>query len=181
MEEVKPFIGIKRLWYGDVISEDMTVAKLKSWIQSATEVKNSHQDTFQYTQDDPSVTDYINELTGKPYYRDITSEGNKTIAFTIGEYSFEDKVALQGGSLVKESEEVVGWAAPDTLELIYKGIVAQTKTGNYIAFTYAGIIGKTNTVEKNMGLGVTAVAMDNPNAGVKDEYWFKKKDVDKEL
>ena len=71
---MKPFIGIKQIWYGDVFSAAVTAATLKTWFQTATEVKNSHQDTFQYTQDDPSVTDYINELTGKPYYRDITSE-----------------------------------------------------------------------------------------------------------
>ena len=63
---MKPFIGIKQLWYGDVITAAVTATTLKTWLTSATEVKNSHQDTFQYTQDDPSVTDYINELTGKP-------------------------------------------------------------------------------------------------------------------
>lgn len=174
---MKPFIGIKQIWYGDVFSAAVTTATLKTWLKKATEVKNSHQDTFQYTQDDPSVTDYINELTGKPYYRDITSEGNKTIAFTIGEYAFKDKVALQGGKLVGAGEGD-GWEAPDNPELIYKGIVAKTKTGHYVVFTYAGIVGKTTMAEKNMGLGVSAVAMDNPTDAVKDEYWFDGAKVD---
>ncbi len=177
MGQLKPFIGIKRLWYGDVITEAVTTEKLKTWIKTATEVKNSHDGTFQYTQDDPSVTDYINELTGKPYYRDMTSEGNKTIAFTIGEYEFEDKAALQGGTLIKESEVVVGWEAPKTPELIYKAVVAMTKTGNFVVFTNAAVIGKTNMQEKNMGLGLTAVAMDNTNDGVADELWFNGKNV----
>ena len=172
MGKLKPFIGIKKMWYGDVITEAVTIEKLKTWIGEATEVKNSHDGTFQYSQDDPSITDYINELTGKPYYRDVTNEGNKTIAFTIGEYEFEDKVALQGGELIKEATNVVGWEAPKTPELIYKGVVAQTKTGNFVVFSNAGIVGKTNMQEKNMGLGLTAVAMDNPNEGVADEYWF---------
>lgn len=103
---------LSNFWYGDVITAAVTATTLKTWLTSATEVKNSHQDTFQYTQDDPSVTDYINELTGKPYYRDMTNQGNKTIAFTIGEYAFEDKVALQGGKLVKETNTVVDGKLP---------------------------------------------------------------------
>ena len=175
---MKPFIGIKQIWYGNVFSAAVTTATLKEWLRAANEVKNSHQDTFQYTQDDPSVTDYINELTGKPYYRDITSEGNKTIAFTIGEYAFNDKVELQGGRLVGSEDGGDGWEAPDNPELIYKGIVAKTKTGHYVVFTYAGIVGKTTMAEKNMGLGVSAVAMDNPTDAVKDEYWFDGAKVD---
>lgn len=166
---MKPFIGIKRIWYGNPIDTTMTSETLKTWLATATEVKNSHQDTWSYTQDDPSVTDYINELTGKPYYRDMTDSGNKTITFTLGVYSFEDRVALMGGTIVGENE---GWASPETPELIYKGVVGQTKTGNYIVFTNAGIVAKTNTVEKNLGLGVTAIAMDNETEGVSDEYLF---------
>lgn len=166
---MKPFIGIKKIWYGDPMTEAMTSSKLKSWLSTAKEVTNSHQDTWSYTQDDPSITDYINELTGKPYYRDMTDSGNKTISFTMGVYAFEDRIALIGGSLVGDGE---GWASPETPELIYKAVVGQTKTGNYIVFTNAGIVGKTNAVDKNLGLGVTAVAMDNDNEGVADEYMF---------
>lgn len=166
---MKPFIGIKKIWYGEPISEAMTAAKLKTWLGTAKEVLNSHQDTWSYTQDDPSITDYVNELTGKPYFRDITDAGAKTIAFTMGKYSFEDRVSLIGGEIVDEG---AGWAAPENPELVYKAVVGQTKTGNYIVFTNAGIVGKTNTVEKNLGLGVTAVAMDNETEGVADEYMF---------
>lgn len=172
---MKPFIGIKKIWYGEPIEAPLTASALKTWLSSATEVKNSHQDTWGYTEDDPSVTDYINELTGKTYYRDITANGAKTIAFTLGEYGFEDKVALQGGKLVGSGD---GWEAPENPELVYKAVVGMTKTGNYVVFTYAGIVGKTNFVEKNMGLGVSAVAMDNPNDGVSDEYWFNGEKVD---
>lgn len=175
---MKPFIGIKQIWYGETIETAVTASSLKAWLATATEIKNSHQDTFQYTQDDPNVTDYINELTGKPYYRDMTSEGNKTIAFTIGEYDFATKAELQGGTVIKENTTEVGWAAPETPGLVYKSIVGKTKTGNYVVFTNAGIVGKTNMAEKNMGLGVSAVAMDNPNEGVADEYWFDGEKVD---
>ena len=172
---MKPFIGIKNIWYGDPITEAMTASKLKTWLETATKVKNAHQDSWSYTQDDPSTTDYINELTGKPYHRDVTGAGNKTIAFTLGVYNFEDRVELIGGKLV---EDGAGWASPDETNLVYKAVVGQTKTGNYIIFTNAGIVAKTNTVEKNLGLGVTAVAMDNENEGVADEYLFDGEKVD---
>ena len=172
---MKPFIGIKKIWYGEPIAEALTAEKLKTWLGTAKEVTNSHQDTWSYTQDDPSVTDYINELSGKPYYRDMLNAGNKTITFTLGVYSFEDRVALIGGEVI---EEGAGWAAPRNPELVYKAVVGQTKTGNYIVFTNAGIVAKTNTVEKNLGLGVTAVAMDNEVVEVADEYMFDGEKVD---
>lgn len=173
MAEVQ-FIGIKRLWYANVITTEMTTASLVALLKDTAtkEVKNSHQDTFEYNQDDPDITDYINELTGKPYYRDMTSEGAKTITFTIGSYDFNDKVALQGGSLIEDGGNVVGWSAPDNPQIIYKSIIAQTKTGHFVVFTKAGVVGKTTMADKNMGLGVTATCMDNPALGVKDEYWF---------
>ena len=91
---MKPFIGIKKIWYGDVITEAVTKTTLKTWLGTATEVKNSHQDTWQYTEDDPTYTDYINELTGKIYYRDVTQNGAKTITFTMGEFTFDDKARM---------------------------------------------------------------------------------------
>lgn len=169
---MKPFIGIKKIWYGDPLTAAPTAAGLKTILAGMTEVNNSHEGTWSYTQDDPSVTDYINELTGKPYYRDATNSGNKTIAFTMGVYSFEDRVALQGGEVITEGDGTVGWKSSSAPQLVYKCIVAQTKTDNFIVFTNAGVIAKTNAAEKNLGLGVTAVAMDNTNSSVSDEYLF---------
>lgn len=172
---LKPFIGISKIWYGDVIDEALTAAALKTWLSTAEEVENSHQDTWTYTEDDPTYTDYINELTGKIYYRDVTQKGAKTIAFTMGEWSFDDKVELQGGEKVGTDD---GWASSDTPGIVNKAIVGKTKTGNYIVFTNAAVIAKGNQVEKNIGLGVTAVAMSNPNEGVKSDYMFDGAKVD---
>ena len=175
---MKPFIGIKNIWYGPSLKEAPTAAGLRNLLKTMTQVTNSHEGSWSYTQDDPSVTDYINELTGKPYYRDATNSGNKTIAFTMGVYNMADRVALQGGEEVKEkvgtsqTAESVGWKSSSAPQLVYKCIVAETKTGNFIVFTNAGIVAKTNAVEKNLGLGVTAVAMDNESASVADEYLF---------
>ena len=100
------------------------------------------------------------------------------MAFTMGEYAFEDKKELQGGELVKDEQTVVGWKEPEVAEIINKAVVGMTKTGNYIVFTNAAVIGKGNFVEKNIGLGVSAVAMENSIAGVAGEYWFDGEKVD---
>ena len=172
---LKPFIGIKKIWYGNVFAAAVTASTLKTWLGTATEVKNSHQDTWGYTEDDPAFTDYINELTGGIYFRDVTSKGVKTITFTMGEYELADLVALRGGEKVGTDE---GWAAPDEAGIVNMGVVAMTKTGNYIVFSNAAVIGKGNQVEKNIGLGVTAVALDNPNDDVKSDYLFDGSKVD---
>lgn len=167
------FIGIKKLWYTDSLTAAPTKAGMATLVAAATEVKNVHQDTWGYSQDDPSVEDYINELTGKPYYRDAQDQGNKTITFTMGEYDYANKAALQGGTVIEESGAAVGWKAPDSPGIIYKAIIALTKTDSYIVFTNAGIIGKGDQQQKAIGLGVTAVAMENTLAtGISDEYWF---------
>lgn len=167
---LKPFIGIMRIWYGDTIGEAVTATNLPTLIGSMTEVKNSHQDTWGYTQDDPTYTDYINELNGEIYFRDVTQRGANTITFTMGEWEFTDKVALEGGEVIGSD---AGWGSTDDFATINKSIVAQTKTGNFIVFTNASIVAKNNQVEKNIGLGVTAVAMTNSTAGVKARYMFK--------
>lgn len=174
------FIGIKRLWYTDVLSTAPTQDGIATLISSATEVKNVHQGTWGYSQDDPSVTEYINELTGKPYYRDKESDGNKTIAFTLGEYDYEDKAALQGGTVITTGSSpnlnVVGWKSSGALENIEKCIIALTKTDRYIIFTDALIVAKTDVQEKAMGLGISAVALENKNSttgsAIEAEYWF---------
>lgn len=177
MAKNKPFIGIKRIWYGDVLTEANTPAKLAAWLKTATEVLNSHEGTWGYSQDDPSVTEYKNELNGQVYYRDKTDEGAKTITFSIGVYSWKNKVDLQGGTMlddkgaVTQSEDTAaGWASSQDLININKCLVAQTKTGNYIVFPNAAIVAKGDQQDKNIALGISAVAMESETAGVAGEY-----------
>lgn len=170
---MKPFIGLKRVWYGDVVTTvtaaatGYTPAELKTQIGKMTEIKNVHQDTWGYEESDPSVTDYINELTGQPYYRDITQAAIPTISFTLGEYAFTDKAALQGGKATAD-----GWERTDMTALVEKSIVAMTKTGNFIFMPRANITGKGNFVEKNIGLGVSAVPLETGVEGLASEKWF---------
>lgn len=167
---MKPFIGLKRVWYGEALKTAPTASGIPALVKTMTEVTNVHEGTWSYSQDDPTTTDYINMLTGQPYYRDVTNAGAKTIAFTMGQYEFEDLVNLSGGEVIDGEN---GWAASSAPQLFYKAVIAETKTGNVIVFTNAGIIAKTNAAEQNLGLGVSAVAMDNENKGVASEYRFK--------
>lgn len=175
---MKPFIGIKQLWYGNVLTSDLAdAAAVATLVQSMTEITNVHEGTWGYSHDDPSVTDYVNELTGQPYYRDKTSLGARTINFTLGVYDFATKAALQGGEVITktvESETVtVGWKSSGALENVNKCIVAKTKTGNWIVFSNASIVAKGDQQEKNIGLGITAVCMENETSGVQAEYMFE--------
>ena len=174
----KQFIGIKNIWYADSISaitgEALSGLEVKTLLADAstTKVTNLHQDTWGYAEDDASVTDYINELTGLVYYKDVTQAGAVTISFTLGEYAYADKAALQGGTSTATSWNRGGIANID------KCIIAQTKTGNYIVFPKASILGKGNFVEKNIGLGISAVAMETGVTGLAAEVWFDQTEVE---
>ncbi|MDR2913685.1 MAG: hypothetical protein LBV74_02435 [Tannerella sp.] len=172
----KSFIGIKRLWYAPSIASiasaasGLTSAEVLALIANAStkEIKNIHQDTWGYEESDPTVTEYINQLTGKPYYRDAEQQGVPTISFTLGEYEYEDKAALQGGKATAGS-----WERSDSPEIIEKCIIAEAKTGEVIVFPRASVLGKGNYVEKNIGLGVTAVPVDTGVSGLASEKWFR--------
>jgi hypothetical protein len=162
----KPFIGIKAIYYGEPIAEAVTKEKLTTWLSTATAVENVHQDTWSYEQSDPEIEDYVNELDGKIYYRDPKTAGSKTISFTLGKYDAKTKAELCGGTATEDDM----WYSSDEIPLVNKAIVAVTKSGNTIVFTNASIVAKAAAASKNIGLGVTAVAMDNNTPGVADEY-----------
>lgn len=181
----KAYIGIKRVLYGDALKAMPTGttkfdgAALAAMLASVgtedaklTEVKNVHQDTWGYEESDPSVTEYINQLTGQAYYRDMEQAGIPTISFTLGEYSLEDKASLQGGEVIDGA-----WHRKDMLKPIAKLIVAQTKTDEWIVMPNANIVGKGNFVQKNIGLGVAAVPVETGVDGLSAEIWFNGSDV----
>ena len=172
---MEKFIGIKQIFYGPVMTTApasfaavQNLLTPQSGESNFKEVKNVHQDTWGYEQAEPNFDDYINELKGTTYYRDMTDRGTKTINFTMGEYEFQTKADLQGGTATDTS-----WTAPDVMQEIKKAIVAITKTGNMIVFTNAAISGRVDQQQKALGLGVSATAMENETDGVADEYWFK--------
>lgn len=177
------FIGIKKLWYGDVLTgsslTNLTQDGITTIISGMTPVLNVHEDTWGYEETDPEISEYINELNGLPYYVDETKQGIPTISFTLGEYEYQQKKDLQGGDIVKkggsgtDANDAVGWKRPTELSVIYKCVVALSKTGVYIIFPKAQITGKGDVQEKNIGLGVQAKAVETGIEGLAAEYWIK--------
>lgn len=168
------FIGIKQLWYGEeiTVATNLNQSGIATLIAAMTEVTKVHEDTWGYEESDPETTEYNNELTGQPYYIDNVKQGQPTISFTLGEYQYQQKADLQGGTVEMNGTTPVGWSRPTTLDTIYKSIIALSKTGVYIVFPKAQITGKGDVQEKNIGLGVQAKAVEGSN-GLSTEYWFK--------
>lgn len=168
----KTIVGIKKLWYAEPIKSSLTgtdVFNLTKDGGSAKEISNVHGSTWVYEEAEPSTTDYINQLTGKVYYRDSVP-GAVQISFSIGQYDYLTKEALQGG---KTGDSGKSWSRDDSNELIYKAIIAQTKDNTFIVFPNAAITARGGMVEdKVLGLLMTAVAMETGNAGVPSEKWF---------
>lgn len=169
------FIGLKKLWYGDVLNSAPAYNDMATLVAGMTEVTNVHQDTWSYEEADPETTEYVNELTGQNYYVDMTKQSIPTISFTLGEYQFQQKADLQGGTVILESTLPVGWKKPTEMNVVYKAIVALSKTDTYIIFPKAQITGKGDVQEKNIGLGVSALCCETGNSSIAPEYWIKKK------
>lgn len=164
---MKPFIGLKAVYYGDVLAAKLTKESFKTWLTTAKKIENVHEGTWKYEQEDATETEYINELTGEPYFVDQEKKGKKTMSITIGEYDVTTRVDLAGG---KALDAGLGWEAPEGIPVIEKCFVGLTKTGNYIVFPKASIKAKADTQNKNVGLGITATAMATGVAGLQTEY-----------
>lgn len=169
---MKPFIGLKQIWYGaPLTTAPSDGAAVTTLVSGFTEIKNVHEGTWTYTQDDPTVTEYINELTGASYYRDAETAGQKNINFSLGSYDYADKAALGGGTVIAGGK---GWAPSSEFAEIRKCVVALTKTDQYIVFSDAIIVAKVDPQQKNLALGITATALEATTEGVAAEYWFDK-------
>lgn len=60
-------------------------------------MENIHQDTWSIEEEEPSTTEYRNQLTNGVYRQD-TEMGNIQMSFTIGQYDYETKAAFMGGT-----------------------------------------------------------------------------------
>ena len=179
MSTLNTFIGIKKLWYGNVLESAPAYNDMATLVAGMTEITNIHQDTWGYEESDPETTEYVNELSGQNYFVDMTKQGVPTISFTLGEYQYQQKADLQGGSVITEgsgnSAVAVGWSKPLEMEVVYKSIVALSKTDTYIIFPKAQITGKGDVQEKNIGLGIQALCCETGSQSIAPEYWIKKK------
>lgn len=158
-------VKLKSLAYGDAIATGAltgVAVKAHAW----TPITNSHGDTFQYEEADPTVSDYINQLTGLPYRSDIEN-GNVQMSFVIGEYDYTTKAALQGGVATATS-----WVRPQKRTVVYKALKAVTDDDVVIVFPRAAIVAVGKTTDKAIGLSVVGKMMDTGVAGLLPEGWF---------
>lgn len=165
-------IKIKDLRYADVLSAAPTLSDVATGFKAATKIVNSHQDTFSYNEDEPSITQYKNDLTGKTYRSDVEA-GDKSLEFVIGQYDFETKAALQGGT---SGDSGQSYESGDSSELRYKAFYALTQDNVLIVFPRAIIIARSSSTDNAIGLAVSAIP-EEVSGVTKDEYWFDAQDL----
>lgn len=166
-------IKIKDLRYAEVLSAAPTLSGVATGFKSATKIDNSHQQTFTYEEDEPTVTQYKNELTNKTYRSDVEA-GEKRINFTVGQYDFDLKAALQGG---KSGDTGKSYTAGDSAELRYKAFYALTQDNVLIVFPRANIIASNSSTDNAIGIAVSAIP-EEVSGVTADEYWFDAEELD---
>jgi len=172
---MKTIVDIKQIFYGDPLTSGvLNGAAVKAFIASAgtKQIQNVHATTWTYEEQEGTSTDYINQLNGQTYYKDI-QPGSRAINFTIGQYDYATKADLQGGTATATS-----WTAPENQGLINKCMVAVTKDDTYIAIPKAQISARTGMVEsKLIGVMLTATPLETGVAGLAPEAWFDASEV----
>lgn len=171
-------VEIDELYYAEPIatvadkSKGLTGAEVAAILKNAAtkKVKNVHGDTYQYEEAEASVTRYKNALTGE-YYRETSEPGEVKINFTIGEYDYETKADLQGGTATDKSWER-GKHRP-----IHKCIIGKSKDGVYVVFPKAAINARGSNTDKAIGLAVTATPLTTGVEGLASEKWFDESEV----
>lgn len=158
-------IKIKQLSYADVLSAAPTKEGLAAAIEAATKIDNIHQGTYSYEETEATVNKYENELTGDTYRSDVEA-GDITMSFTIGQYDFQTKAALQGGKGTADS-----WERGGMKNVVYKAIYAITEDDVCIVFPKARIVGRGSSTDNAIGIAVSAIP-EEIGGGISLEYWF---------
>lgn len=171
-------VEIEELYYSAPIATvankatGLTGAEIAAILKDAKtkQVKNVHGDTFQYEESEANVSRYKNALNGE-YYRETSEPGEVKLNFTIGEYDYETKADLQGGTATDKSWER-GKYKP-----IHKCIIGKTKDGVYVVFPKAAINGRGANTDKAIGLAVSASPLTTGVDGLASEKWFDESEV----
>jgi len=171
----KTIVSIKEIFYADAIDSGTLTGAVVAAILLKTDTKkiaNVHDTTWVYEEAEGSTTDYVNQMNAQVYYRDYTP-GTTSVTFSVGQYEYQTKADLQGGTATATS-----WKRPELQELIYKCIIARTKDDTYIVFPKASITARGGMVEdKLIGLLLTAVPVETGVAGLVSEGWFDASEV----
>ena len=160
--------GIKTLKYLDIdeITGDLTLEQVKTLMADADEIKNVHEDTWSFEQTEATIDAFKNELTGGTYRQNMTP-GETSMNFTIGQYEFQTKADLMGGTATANS-----WKSGGDTGTVNKALFAITNDNVYVVFPKATISARSADTDGAIGLAVTATAMEPDNKEVSAEYWF---------
>ena len=171
-------VGIKKIIYCDTtkVSADLTKALAKALVEDAgnKSISNVHGDTWQLEESEASVTSYKNALTDKTYRNEIQM-GDINASFTIGEYDFETKAALLGGSVVTDGAETpknIGWKRASGKVKIYKTLMCLTEDDVWFIFPKCQVIARNASTDKAVGLAVKGMVIEPDASGVSSEYNF---------
>ena len=155
-------VGIKKLYYADPakVTGDLTGTLLATIIKDVNtkQVENIHQDTWSIEEEEPSTTEYRNQLTNGVYRQD-----------------YETKAAFMGGTGSETS-----WKRARGVTRIEKCMIALTEDNQYCVFPKASVIARNTNNEGAVGIGVAAAALEPDNTAVSSEYWFDSSEVDVE-
>lgn len=163
-------INIKRLWYGDCISQEptLTAAGITTMLADFTEIMNVHQDTWAIEESEPSQDAYRNQLTGMVYRRGTKTMGEVSFTFTIGRYDFDLKAALMGGTAAEDGKS---WSRGKGAVSVNRTMVALTEDDVYCILSYADLSTREANTDGAIGLAVVATAMEPEDNSLSSEYW----------
>ncbi len=179
-------IGVKAIYYGLKLSAvttpyengdpstGLSAVELKTFLAAATtkQVKNVHEDNWNYEKTLASKTYYTNKLNKKAYRGSVDDPGESKITFSIGKYDFETKAAFEGGGA-----NATKYSAPSEYALKEYTLVALTEDNVYIVYPKADIIAGGVTTDDAVAISVEATALD-PDIAIESEAWIYKSAVD---
>lgn len=167
-------VDIKKLWYCDELTTAPTSGATLA--QSATEILNVHQDTWQIEEGESSQDSYKNQLTGATYRMGAKTMGDVTFNFTIGRYDYELKAALMGGEVIKDgsSQAPIGWARARGVVEVKKCLIALTEDDVYCILPCANVNTREANTDGAVGLSVVGTMLEPDVQTIKPEYWLDK-------
>ena len=131
------------------------------------DVQIVHQGTYEYTEEDGTLTEFKDELTGQTY-RSSFEAGSQSLNWVIGAYDFATKAELMGG---KPLDTDKGWERGNAGEQRYKCIVAITNDDVAIIFPKANLVGRGASTDGAVGLSMSATPLKSSTT-IASEYWF---------
>jgi hypothetical protein len=177
---LKSIVDIARILYADPVASiasattGLTGAEVKDIIGDADtkEVANVHGDTWSYEEEEGTTNPFRNQLNGNTYYNDY-QPGSTKVSFSIGQYDYATKAALQGGTATATS-----WERPKTSSIIYKCVIAITKDDTCLVFPKAQIVARGGMIEsKLIGLVLSATPVETGVNGLAPEKWFDSSEI----